>query len=67
MCNDEKKTEKVGIWMGAQLLLALTKLANAEDLSLSAYIHRLLQRHVYGHGAASREEAEGPHRPDLGR
>jgi hypothetical protein len=67
MCNDEKKTEKVGIWMGAQLLIELTKLANSEDLSLSAYIHRLLHRHVYGHGAAIRHDSEGPHRPESGR
>lgn len=67
MCNDEKKTEKLGIWMGPQLLLELTHLANAEDLSLSAYVHRLLHRHVFGHGHAIREAGEGSARPDSGR
>lgn len=67
MCNDEKKTEKLGIWMSASLMLELTRLANNEDLSVSAYVHRALHRHVFGHGRPSGETAQGPDRTDSGR
>lgn len=67
MNNDEKKTEKLGIWMGPSLLVELTRLADAEDLSVSSYVHRILHRHIYGHGRAGAPSTEGPDRPDSGR
>lgn len=67
MCKDEKKSEKLGVWMSESLLLGLTRLANNEDLSVSAYVHRILHRHVYGHGAAGGETGQGPDRTDSGR
>lgn len=67
MCNDEKKTEKLGIWMGPALALELMRLAEAEQLPVSTYVHRVLLRHVFGHRAATVQDGEGPHRPDSGR
>lgn len=67
MCKDEKRSEKLGVWMSEALMLELTRLANHEDLSVSAYVHRILQRHVYGHGRPGAEPQQGPDRPDSGR
>lgn len=65
MC--EKKTAKVGIWMSEQLELDLARLAAAEDLSLSAYLERVLRRHCYGHSRAVTDAGEGSDRPNSGR
>lgn len=67
MCTGDKRSEKLGIWISERLLLDLTKLAAAEDLSLSAYCERELRRHAYGHARALTEDATGPDRPDPGR
>lgn len=66
MC-DEKKSEKIGIWVGPTLLVALARLANAEDLSLSAYLERELRRHAWGHARAVTDAPQGPDRPETGR
>lgn len=65
MC--EKKSEKLNIWITEHLLLQLSKLAAAEDLSLSAYCERELRRHVYGHARGLTETPQGADRPDSGR
>lgn len=67
MTHDEKKTEKLGVWMSPSLMLELTKLANNEDLSVSAYVHRALHRHVFGHGRSVAESSQGPDRTESGR
>lgn len=67
MCNDEKKTEKLGVHMGPQLALELMRLAEAEQLPVSTYVHRVLLRHVFGHRAATLHSGEGPLRPDSDR
>lgn len=67
MCKDEKKSEKLGVWMSESLLLELTRLANNEDLSVSSFVHRILHRHVYGHGRTGSESLQGPDRTDSGR
>lgn len=66
MCEG-KKSEKLNIWVTERLLLDLTKLAAAEDLSLSAYCERELRRHAYGHARALTETSQGADRPDSGR
>lgn len=65
MC--EKKTQKVGIWVTEQMELDLHRLAAAADLSVSAYLERVLRRHCYGHSRTVLETTEGPDRPDSGR
>ena len=67
MCKEEKKSEKLGVWMSESLLLELTRLANNEDLSVSAYVHRALHRHVFGHGRSGNESMQGPDRTDSSR
>lgn len=67
MCNADKKSEKLNIWISERLLLDLTKLAAAEDLSLSAYCERELRRHAYGHARAITDPASGADRPESGR
>lgn len=67
MSEDQKKTEKVGVWMTEHLMLDLSRLAAAEDLKLSTYLERILHRHCYGHSRAVTDTSEGPQRPETGR
>ena len=67
MCKDDKRNEKLGIWISERLLLDLTKLAAAEDLSLSAYCERELRRHAYGHARSLTDPSQGADRPESGR
>lgn len=55
----EKKTESVKVWLSEPLELELRRLADREDRKLSDYIGTVLKRHVWGHGAAAAEPAEG--------
>lgn len=45
----EKCTEQLPLRIGERLLLDLSRLANAEDRSVSEYCRIVLERHVYGH------------------
>lgn len=67
MCTGEKRNEKLNIWITERLLLDLSKLAAAEDLSLSAYCERELRRHAYGHARALTEPPIGADRPESDR
>lgn len=66
MCEG-KRSEKIGIWVTEKLLLDLTRLANAEDMALSAYLERELRRHCYGHAPRMLDGQQGADRPDSGR
>lgn len=66
MCEG-KKSSKIGFWTTEQLELDLSRLAASEDMSMSAYIERVLRRHCYGHSRAIADTAEGPDRPTSGR
>ncbi len=45
----EKCTEQMPLRVSPELLLALSKLANAEDRSLSEYCRMVLSLHAFGH------------------
>lgn len=45
----EKCTEELKLRVPPSLLLALARLANAEDRSLSEYMRMVLSIHVFGH------------------
>lgn len=53
-----KCTEEFKLRVAPELLLALSKLANAEDRSLSEYCRMVLSLHSFGH-AHRLEEAAG--------
>lgn len=55
----DKKTESVKVWLSEPLELELRRLADREDRKLSDYIGTVLKRHVWGHGAAGCDPAEG--------
>lgn len=44
-----KCTEELKLRMSSDLLLALSKLANADDRSLSEYCRMVLSLHAFGH------------------
>ena len=66
----EKCTEEIKMRVSPSLLLALSRLANAEDRSLSEYVRTVVSLHCFGHAhrldeAASQREwtnapCEGP-------
>lgn len=45
----EKCTEQLPLRLSSDLMLALSKLANAEDRSLSEYCRMVLSLHAFGH------------------
>lgn len=45
----EKCTEELKLRVTPELMLALAKLANAEDRSVSEYIRMVLSLHYFGH------------------
>lgn len=55
----DKKTESVKVWLSEPLELELRRLADREDRKLSDYIGTVLKRHVWGHGGAGGDPAEG--------
>ena len=61
----DKKTESVKTSMSEALLLALTRMANAEDRSVSEYIERVLRFHAFGHAARLAAESEGSVSPSV--
>lgn len=46
---NEKCTEEIKLRVTPSLLLALSRLANAEDRSLSEYMRMVLSLHCFGH------------------
>jgi hypothetical protein len=62
--NGEKKTERFTVWLSEQLLLDLSRLADADDRKLSEYVEKVLDRHVNGHGRRVRSEEEAASRGD---
>jgi len=46
---NEKCTEELKLRVQPSLLLALAKLANAEDRSISEYMRMVLSLHAFGH------------------
>lgn len=62
----EKNCEEVKLRVPESLLLALSKLANLEDRSLSEYCRTVLSSHAFGHvhrleqAGESREGTNGP-------
>ena len=46
---NEKCTEEIKLRVSPRLLLALSRLANAEDRSLSEYLRMVASLHCYGH------------------
>ena len=46
---NEKCTEELKLRVPPSLLLALAKLANAEDRSISEYMRMVLSLHAFGH------------------
>ena len=65
----EKNSEEVKLRVPESLLLALAKLANIEDRSLSEYCRTVLSSHAFGHvhrlGQAG-EAGEGNNGPSQG-
>jgi hypothetical protein len=63
----EKCTEEIKLRIPPSLLLALARLANAEDRSLSEYMRMVLSLHCFGHvhrlddAAARCEGCNAPH------
>ena len=55
----EKKTEALRVYVSEPLELALRRLAEDEDRSLSEYIALVLKRHVWGHGKGETPEGQG--------
>lgn len=45
----EKCTEEIKMRVSPSLLLALSRLANAEDRSLSEYVRTVVSLHCFGH------------------
>ena len=45
----EKCTEEIKLRVSPSLLLALSRLANAEDRSLSEYVRTVVSLHCFGH------------------
>lgn len=60
----EKKTEAIRVYVAEPLELALRRLAEENDRSLSEYIALVLKRHVYGHGKRDGLDGEGPNKAD---
>lgn len=58
MCED-KKTEKVSVWMSEKLFTDLSRLADGEDRKLSDFITVVLEHHAYGHLRKSPGKGEG--------
>ena len=52
-----KCTEELKLRVAPDLLLALSKLANAEDRSLSEYCRMVLSLHSFGHACRLEEAA----------
>lgn len=46
---EEKKTERLTVWLPMRLELELRRLAERDERELSNYIGMILTRHVYGH------------------
>ena len=57
--DKDKKTEAIRVYVSEPLELALRRLADDNDRSLSEYIALVLKRHVYGHGKCGQPEGEG--------
>lgn len=55
MCDAEKRTEPVKSSVSERTFVALSKLAAAEDRSLSEYIAVVLSRHCFGNFKPDRE------------
>jgi hypothetical protein len=65
----EKNSEEVKLRVPESLLLALSKLANAEDRSLSEYCRTVLASHAFGHVHRldqARDAREGTNGPSQG-
>lgn len=58
MCG--KKTETIKVHMSEELFLMLTRLAEAEDRSLSDLCERALRFHAFGHAASLAQRDEKP-------
>ena len=63
----DKKTEQVKVWMDEDMFAALSRLANAEDRSVSEYIRVELSKMIYGQLARLAGNSEGANRTDSGR
>ena len=65
----EKCTEEIKLRVSPSLLLALSRLANAEDRSLSEYVRTVVSLHCFGHAPRLDEAAnhrEGNNAPCEG-
>lgn len=56
---NEKCTEEIKLRVSPRLLLALSRLANAEDRSLSEYLRMVASLHCFGH-AHRLDDVAGP-------
>lgn len=66
---NEKCTEELKLRVPPSLLLALAKLANAEDRSISEYMRMVLSLHAFGHTQRlddARHRCEGCNAPREG-
>ena len=66
---NEKCTEEIKLRVSPSLLLALSRLANAEDRSLSEYVRTVVSLHCFGHAHRLDEAAcqrEGNNAPCEG-
>lgn len=57
---DAKRSEPIRIYVSEPLELALRRLAEENDRSLSEYIAPVLKKHVYGHIKCACGDGEGP-------
>jgi hypothetical protein len=64
MPNSLKKTEPVKFLADEALFLELSRLAAADDRTLSEYIYVMACRHVYGHAKRGVENIEGTNRSE---
>jgi len=66
---NEKCTEEIKLRVSPRLLLALSRLANAEDRSLSEYLRMVASLHCFGHACRLDEcsgACEGCNAPSQG-
>lgn len=53
--GDEKKTERLTVWLPMRVELELRRLAEQDTRTLGEYVGMICTRHVYGHALKSNE------------